>query len=191
VVLHVTPPNVRLGIVVLEAGEDLSNIHLHDVDHHVEPPPVRHPDYDLLDAELRGPLREDIQHRDHAFGAFQGESLGPCVLGMEELLEDLRVGELGQDANLLLAAEVDVIARKLHPLPEPIARLSVLEGRELDADRSCVGVFESLEHGPQRLGGRSRQVARREDCVWLDVGESVALQNELVFGRALLQSEWV
>ena len=110
---------------------------------------------------------------------------------MQELLEDLGVRELGKDANLLFSAEIDVVARELHALAEPISRLLILEKRELDADRSRVGVFQSFEHGPERLGCRPCQVARRKDGVRIDVGKAVALQNELVFGRPLVQAEGI
>ena len=114
VVLHVAPAHVGLRVLVLEAGEDLPNVHLHDVDHDVEPPTVGHADDHLLDAELGRALGEVCRASgSRTFTAFEREALGARVLRVQELLEDLGVGELGEDANLLLATEVDVIARVL------------------------------------------------------------------------------
>ena len=189
VVLHVAGADVLLRVVILEPCEDLPHVHFHDVDHHVEAPAVRHADDHFLDAQLGGALGEDVQHGDHAFAAFEREALGAGVLRVQELLEDLGVGELGEDANLLLATEVDVVSGQLHAVAEPIARLPVLEEGELDADRSRVRVFQACQNRAQRFVRRPCQVARREDGVRVDMGEPVALQNELFSGRLTMQAQ--
>ena len=126
VVLHIAGADVLLRVVILEPCEDLPHVHFHDVDHHVESPAVRHADDHFLYAQLGGALGEDVEHGNHALAALEREALGAGVLRMQKLLEDLGVCELGEDANLLLATQVDVVSGELHAVAEPIARLPVL-----------------------------------------------------------------
>ena len=87
-----------------------------------------HADDDLLDAVLRRRVSiEQVEQRDQALGALEREALGADVVLVDELLEDLGVGELGEDAELLFAVElergccVDSIA-----LLQPVALLRAL-----------------------------------------------------------------
>ncbi len=134
VVLHVAGADESLRLLVVERSEDLAHVLAHHVDEHVEAPAVGHADDELLDAVLPGRLDEQIDHRDHALGSFERETLGADVVLVNELLEDLRLGQLREDANELGAVERSVVTRRFHLLLEPLARLRVFDVRELDAD---------------------------------------------------------
>ena len=139
VVLDVAAAEVLFGIAVFERREDLAHVLVHDVGEDVEPPAVRHAEDNLFDPLLAGGLDQQVEQRDHALGALEREALGPDVVLVDELLEDLGVGELGEDAELLFAAELEPVLRRLHPLLQPEALFGIFEVRELDADRAAVG----------------------------------------------------
>jgi hypothetical protein len=115
VVLHVAATEVQVGIGVGELAEDLGGALAHDVREHVQAPAVGHADDDLADAVLAGDLDGQVEQRDQALAALERETLGAEELvRQDELLEDLGIGELGQDAELLFAGERRVVARPLH-----------------------------------------------------------------------------
>ena len=175
VVLHVAAADVGFRVVVLEPGEDLAHVGLHDVDHHVEPATVRHPDDDLIDPQQRSSLDQHVQGGNHAFATFEREAFGPNVLGVEELFENLGIGELGEDADLLVVTQSDVVAARLHARLQPVTRLAVLEEGELDADGSRIGVFQAGDDLLKRLRRRPREVTTRKHGRRVDVLEPVSL----------------
>jgi hypothetical protein len=98
-----------------ELAEDLRGALAHHVGEHVQSAAMGHRDDDLVDAVVFTRRFEgQVEQRDQALAAFEREALGADELLVEELLEDLRVGELGQDPELLLAGERDLISGLLH-----------------------------------------------------------------------------
>ena len=191
VVLHIAAADIRLGVVIFEASEDLSDVHFHDVDHHVQTPAMGHPDDHFLDAELRRALREDIEHRDHALSALERKALGPRVLRVEKLLEDFCVGQLGEDSDPLFSTEVDVVPGELHSVAEPVSSLTLLEEGVLDANGPRVGILQSVDEPAERFIGGSSEVTGSEDGVGVDVLQSVALEHEVVARKFSIDPEWV
>jgi len=90
---------VHLRVAVLELAEDLLRALAHDVGQHVEPSAMGHAQHDLAGAVGAGFLDGQVQERNEALGAFQGETLGADELFLDELLEDDGVGEPGQIRN--------------------------------------------------------------------------------------------
>ncbi len=150
-----------------------------------------HAQDDLLDAEVGRALDQQIEHRDHALASLEREALGADELRVQELLEDLRVGELGEDPELLVGPEVEAVAGRLHRLLQPGPRLSILEEGELGADAPGVGLGEALEDLLERGRVRTGHVAAGEESVGSDVREAVALEEELVRLRVLLDAQRV
>ena len=137
VVLHVA---VAVGgglrqVVVLELVEDLGERLVERVGEHVQPAAVGHADDELLDAQRRALLDDRVEDRDERLAAFEREPLLADVLGVQELLEQLGLVERDEDAVLLLQAEREAVADRLHPLGQPVADVERVDVHELDADR--------------------------------------------------------
>ena len=65
----------------------------------------------------RGRLDEQVEHRDHALGPLEREALGADVVLVDELLEDLGVGELREDAERPRSRSSEArLPRRLHAL---------------------------------------------------------------------------
>src|SRR6185436_8629531 len=103
----------------LELVEDGAVRLAHDAGEHVEAPAVRHADDDLLDAELTAALDDLLQRRHHRLGAVETEALGPSVLDVGELLEELGLDQLVEDRLLALVGEGDVLVLALDALLDP------------------------------------------------------------------------
>src|SRR4029453_1715296 len=142
---------------VFEFPEDLLRALADDVGQHVHSSAMGHGDNNLLNFLLGGLVDGKVQEWDQAFSPFQRERLGPEVLSTEKFLEDDRVGEPGEDANLFLAAQFESILRPLHTLLQPVPHRQFVNVHELDPDRPAIGVAESLEDFPQR----DRTIAER------------------------------
>ena len=156
VVFHVARAEELLGVLVFEGGEDLAQALVEDVGEDVEAAAVRHPEDDLLHVLRGGALDQEIEERDQALGALEREALGAeLVAPVDELLEDLRVAELGQDPELLAVREREPVLRRLHPVLEPKALVAALDLGVLDADRSAVRLLEPLDDLAERLGRRA------------------------------------
>ena len=84
------------------------------------------------------------KQRDQAFGPFQRKALGADELAADELLEDHRVGQAREDADLLVAARASGGSRFFHPPLQPLADLQVVDVHELRADRPAIGVAEPV-----------------------------------------------
>src|SRR5262252_156434 len=137
-----------------------------------------HGDDDLLDFLLGGLVDSKVQERDQAFPPFQRESLGPEVFPAEKFLEDDRVGQPGEDANLFLAAKVESILRPLHALLQPVSDCQFVNVHELDADRPAIGVAEPIEDFPQRYRAIAESVAGKP-AIHLRLTESIKFRFEL------------
>ena len=93
---------------------------------------MRHSDRDLEDVIVsRGP-KDRVEERDERFTPFEGEALLADVLRLEEGLEGLRLVELVQDAQLLLAGGLRV--GDLDAVLDPLALVWILNVHVLDAD---------------------------------------------------------
>ena len=108
VVLHVAgPARVVAGLVdplhrVPEFGQNVFVGFVKDVGQHVEPAPVGHADQDVAGVVLRGLADHPVQDEDHGVQAFDGE---PGLAGespVQELLENLHLGETVEDGQCAL-----------------------------------------------------------------------------------------
>ena len=138
VVLDVAVAADGLGLVPLEFAEEHAVRLVQDVGQHVEPAPVRHPQHDLADPELRRPLDDRVQERDQHLAPFEREPLLADVVRVEERLEELGRVQLVDDPPLLPEVELRPVADRLHPLLEPVADLRVADVHVLDADLPAV-----------------------------------------------------
>ena len=95
------PMNFRRVHRAVELAEDLIRALAQDVGQHVQPAAVGHADDDLLQPQLAAQLEHGVQHREQRLAAVHAEALGAHVLGVEEGLEGVGVGQLLEDAPLL------------------------------------------------------------------------------------------
>ena len=143
VVLHVTAADVFLGLLVGELAEDLAGVFAHDVDEHVQTAAVGHADHHLADLLASGFLERQVDQRDERLGAFEGEALGAQKLAVDELLEELGVGQLGEDVELLVTGQVAMVRRVFEAALEPVFGHQVVDVHELprrstgNRSRSC------------------------------------------------------
>jgi hypothetical protein len=150
VVLHVARALVRARVVALELGEDLRDRFADGVGEHVESPAVRHPDHDLAQALHRRVVEDAVEQRDQRLAALEREALVADVLRVQEALEALGLDHLLEHALLAREVERRVVARRLHPVPQPLLALGVGDVHVLDADRAAVGLAQPVEDLAQR-----------------------------------------
>src|SRR5215475_2742801 len=139
---------------------------------------MRHCDDNLLDFLLGGLVDGKVQQRDQAFAPFQRERLGSEIFPAEKFLEDDRVREPGEDANLFLAAKVESILRAFHALLQPMPYRQFVDVHELDADGATIGVAEPLEDFPQRYRATAESVAGKT-TIHLRLAEAVKFRFQL------------
>jgi hypothetical protein len=181
VVLHVAAADEALGVLVAEGGEELLRGLVHDVDEHVQAAAMGHAEHDLVDVVFARLFDEEVEHRDHALGAFEREPLCAEEVLVDELLEVLGVGELREDAEHLVVRERRAVSARLHLGLEPLAGFDVLDVTELDADGAPVGLAEVRDDRPERRVGRhSRDADRGERLVELRGREIEPVEVELV-----------
>ena len=184
VILHVAAAEVPLRVPVAERGEDLADVLVEDVREDVQAAAVGHADDDLFASALRGVLDQEIEHRDHALRAFGREPLRADEVLVHELLEDLGVGQVLQDANALGVVERRLVPRRLHRVLEPVARFGIFDVRVFDADRAAVRLAEMADDVPQRGARRhAADAAGRDLEVVIGLGQVEVPELEL--GRGL------
>jgi len=93
VVLDVAAARHRLGLDVLELGEDVARRPVHDRLERGEAAAVGHADHGLDAAQARAVGQHQVHHRDQRLAALEREALGAGVLDVAEALEGLAVDE--------------------------------------------------------------------------------------------------
>ena len=83
----------RCGVAVIEFAEDQARALTDDVRQHVQPTTVGHPQHNLINTMLAGPVDSQVEQRDQALSALQREPFRANVLLLNELLEHHRVGQ--------------------------------------------------------------------------------------------------
>ena len=157
VILDVAPA-VDLGIPVLELAEDLPRTFVEDIDQHVQPPAVGHAHDDLVDSLPRALFDGHVQKGNEDFGPLQRKRLDAGVFLVQELLEDHRLGEPGEDPDLPSGGQLDAVLAPLHAVAKPVADLDVVDVQVLHAHRPAIGPLEVRDEIPQ---GANRFVALR------------------------------
>jgi hypothetical protein len=164
---------------VLELGEDRGIGLAHHVAEHVQAAAVRHPDHDLVDAELGRAPDDRFQRRHRALAAVQAEALGARELGVQESLEALGDHQLLEDLALVLGARPEQVVRALHARLDPGLLLRILDVHELDADLGAVGLAQDLDDLAKRRLLEAEHVVEEELAIQVGIGEAVGLGVEL------------
>jgi hypothetical protein len=186
VVLDVAAALLPLGIGVLELLEDATRALAEDVGENVEPAAMGHADHHVVHAAGGRLFDGHVEERDQALAAFEREALRPQELSMDEGLEDLGVGQLAQDAPLLIGRQPAAVLGLLHAELQPLPDRLVVDVHELDADRPAVRVAQLVHDRAQRERVGAGGGGQREGQIKIGLGEAVEVQLQLVLvGRPL------
>ena len=153
---YLTSPraDVQPMVGVLELAEDQPRTFVQNVGQHVEPPAVPHADHDFVLAFVGRFLDRQVEQGDERFGPLEREALGSEKLLLHELFEHDGIGEPRQNADLLVARELDAVLGFFHAALQPLADFQVVDVHELHADAVAVG---ALQRGNQ-LAQRARRM---------------------------------
>src|SRR5207248_2204737 len=155
-IFHIAVARARFAGDIGKFAKNLLGTFADDVCEHVQTPAMRHAKDNLLHALIAGLFDGEIQQWNETFRAFQRKAFGAHKFLADELLERDRVGQAGQDSQLLLAGELEPILCSLHPFLEPLADGGIVDVHVLDANGSAVRVPKKIEN----FGKRQRLFAR-------------------------------
>ncbi|OPZ13663.1 MAG: hypothetical protein BWZ10_02004 [candidate division BRC1 bacterium ADurb.BinA364] len=145
VVFDIVAADVQLRLVILEFAENFARAFAHDVGQHIEPAAVRHAQHDLAHPVFARLLDRQIEQRNQAFGAFERETFGAGEVALDELFEDRRVGQAGQDAQLRLARQLQAVQRRFHSPLQPLADRQIVDVHELRPDAAAIRGAQAFE----------------------------------------------
>ena len=122
-----------------------------------------------------------IEDRDDALGAFQREALGAQELGLQELLEHLRLGDLGQQVQLLGAGEAGPGCGWTRcAAAASRASRGLWMWARLDADVAAVGLLQQVEQLAQLDRAAVGDALGLDQVVEVGVGQAVVLEAHAV-----------
>src|SRR6516225_5532811 len=87
-----------------------------DIGENVQATPMSHRKNDLIETFFCSPFNGQLQQRNQTLAAFQRKALRADEFLANEFFKDNRVGQAGQDAELLLSAELETVFRTFHAL---------------------------------------------------------------------------
>ncbi len=163
----------------LEARENALGGVADDVGENVEPPAVRHPDHDFLEAAGRRPFHQPVEQRDGRIAALDGVAPLPQELGAEEALELLGGDELGEEALAQRGRQRRGRGRGGDPLADPVLLVGAGDVPVLDADLAAVDAAHHGDDLAQRHAVAALQPARPELAVEIPDRQAVGLQVQL------------
>lgn len=168
-----------------------------DIAKDIEPPPVRHPDDDVLDAEVSSPIKHLLHARDERLTTLEAKPLGSGPLGGEEVLELRAPDEPVEHDEAAFLVVVPGLGG-LDLLPEPVALVPVGDVHVLVADGAAVGLVELAEDLAEGedgavLGEEAGHPpdAEEELPVEVGVGEAVEAEVEVLGDGTVVEAEGV
>ena len=132
-----------------ELGEKFLGRLAENVDQDIEPPAMRHPDHDFLDAPVPCGADHVVENRNQRLAAFQREPLLPDKLGVEVAFETLCAVQAGEHAAASLAAQAaagPVLFESL-PQPEPLPGTGYVG--EFHGDPAAIDPFQHVQDIPE------------------------------------------
>src|SRR5262245_2037015 len=109
-----------------------------------------HAENNFIDAIHTSSFDGEIEERNQTFRTFERETLRPDEFFADELFKNNRVGQPGQDPNLLFVTQADAVAGALHPFLEPVTHEAVVDVHELHTDGSAIRIPEPFKDLTQR-----------------------------------------
>ncbi len=147
VILDVAASHQGLGVVaVLKFAENRFEGLAQIVHLDVETTPVRHAQDHLPATALRRMPDELVHQGHHGLGSLNGKTLLTQILVVQEMIELHRLGEVSQDAPLVVGLKPGAVPRGLHTLLKPPALARVLQVHVLHPDGMAVGIPKHLDN---------------------------------------------
>ena len=163
----------------------------------IEPPPVRHPDDNVLDAEVSSPIEHLLHARDERLTTLKAKPLGGSPLGGEEVLE-LRAPDEPVEHDEAAVLVVVPGLGGLDLFSEPVALVPVGDVHVLVADGAAVGLLELAEDLAEGedgavLGEETGHPpdAEEELPVQVGVSEAVEAEAEVLGDGSVVEAEGV
>ena len=181
VVLHVAVGQA-FGVLALELGEQIAGHLAHGVHEQVQAAAVGHADHDLLHADFGGMVDDFVHGDDEAFAAFEREALLADVLGVQVAFEAFGVGQLLQDAALLLVGVGGRGAGGFEAFTDPALGGRIGDVHEFGADAAAVGVAQRLDDLAQRHGAGGREIAVGRGVFLVEIGFGQAVEGRVELG---------
>ena len=151
----------------------------HNGREHVQAPPVRHADDDLVDPERAAALDDLLQRRDRRLAAVEAEALGAGEAFVQEALEAFRLDQLLKDGDLALLGEGDLLVLALDAVLDPRLLGRVGDVHVLHPHIAAVGAPQDGEDFRQSGGFQPQHIVEEDRALVIVRREAVAGGIEL------------
>ena len=105
---------------------------------------MRHAQHNFLGSLVGGFLDRKVQQRDQTFAALQRKAFCADKFSADEFLERHGVRQPRKNADLLVARELEAVARALHPFLQPASDGKIINVHELHADGPAIGIAQMV-----------------------------------------------
>src|SRR4030095_530849 len=140
---------------------------------------MSHAENNFVDAVHTSSFDREIEERNQTFRAFERAPLRPNKLFADELFENNRVGQPGQNPNLLFVTQADAVAGALHPFLKPVTHEAVVDVHELHTDRSAIRIPEPFKDLTQSEPAAAAHRLTSEEAVHIGFRQIVKIKIEL------------
>src|SRR5262249_39410014 len=140
---------------------------------------MSHAENNFINAVHTSSFESEIEERNQTFGTFERETLGPDKFLPDELFKNDRVGQPGQDPNLLFVTQADAVAGALHTFLKPVTHEAVVDVHELHTDGSAVRIPEPFKDLTQRDPASAAHCLTSEEAIHIGFRQTVKIEIEL------------
>ena len=154
----------------------------HDVGQHVQPAAMRHAEYNFLHPELAAALDDLFERRHHGLGAFDAKALRAGIFFVDELLQALRLDELGQDCLLAEFGEIDFLIGPFDTFLNPLLLRRSGDVHEFEADGSAIGPLQDFDDLAQACRFQTEHIIDINLVIEIGGSEAVGCGVEFVMG---------
>src|SRR5260221_13418395 len=144
---------------------------------------MAHADDDGLDALMAGFFNREVEQRQKGFAAFERKCFRAEKFCAEELLENHRVRELREDAELFVAGKFQAVLRTFHAALKPLPPFQIINVQELRADGTAVSIAQSLENFADVQRRFTMQRRKIDEQVEFAFREAVEIQFQFRWAR--------
>ena len=143
---HVAAPPPQVRLIVGKFLEDFAGVFADDVSQHVEPATMPHANDDIFHALMTSLFNGEIKQRHQGFTTLERKRFRTEEFCAEKLLENHRVRETRENAELFVAGNLQAVLRTFHPPLKPLPRGQIVNVQKLCADGAAVSVAQALEN---------------------------------------------
>src|SRR5215467_14187582 len=140
---------------------------------------MSHAENNFIDAIHTSSFEGEIEERNQTFRTFERETLCPDKFLPNELFKNDRVGQPGQDPNLLFVIQADAVAGALHPFLKPVTHEAVVDVHKLHTDGSAIRIPEPFKDLPQREPAAAAHRLTSKEAIHFGLRQTVKIEIEL------------